>query len=107
MSADSRIASQPTVDWRKAPAASQPTVVRPVPPRPRRRRAWGLGLLTGACVALAAAVAAAQVAARDIARHGTGPAYTFHTYDNSRDPTLNQLPGINPGGVDAAALGSR
>jgi hypothetical protein len=106
MSADSRIAYRPTVDWRKAPAASQPTAVRPVPPRPRRRRAWGLGLLTGACVALAAAAAAAPVAARDIARRGTGPPYTFHTYDNSSDPTFNQLLGINQGGVIAGYFGS-
>ncbi|HYA53456.1 MAG TPA: hypothetical protein VEG33_20080 [Streptosporangiaceae bacterium] len=108
MSAGGKIAYQPTVDWRKPQAASQPTVVRPVPRRPRRRRAWSLGLLTGACLALAAAAVAAPVAARDIARHGAGAGagYTFHTYDNSSDPAFNRLLGINSGGVVAGYLGS-
>jgi len=108
MSAGSKAGYQPTVDWRKPPAASQPTVVRPVPRRPQRRRAWSLGLLTGACLALAAAAAAAPVAARDLARHsaGAGVVYTFHTYDNSSDPAFNQLLGINNGGVIAGYFGS-
>ena len=106
MSAGTRISYQPTVDWRKPPAASQPTVVRPVPRRPRRRRAWGLGLLTGVCLALAAAAAAAPVAARHVARHSAGPRYTFRTYDNSSDPAFNQLLGINKGGVIAGYFGS-
>jgi hypothetical protein len=103
MSAGSRIGYQPTVDWRKPPAGSQPTVVRPVPRRPRRRRAWSLGLLTGACVALAAA---APVAAGNLARHSAGTVYAFSTYDNSSDRTFNQLLGINKGGVITGYFGS-
>ena len=72
-------------------------------PRRHRARRW-------ARVAVAAAapvIAAGSVASPALANaHGAASGYQFRTIDNQRDPTFNQLLGINQDGVIAGYFGS-
>ncbi|MBV9942207.1 MAG: hypothetical protein JO262_08790, partial [Solirubrobacterales bacterium] len=72
-------------------------------PRRHRARRW-------ARVAVAAAapvIAAGSVASPALANaQGAASGYQFRTIDNQRDPTFNQLLGINQDGVIAGYFGS-
>ncbi len=71
-----------------------------------RRRAALLAVSSGALLGALAAGGAAQAGASlSGASNPPGP-YTFHTLDNQRDTTFNQLLGINQHGVIAGYFGS-
>lgn len=57
-------------------------------------------------VALALLAGVTGVVVSRNASHAAGPSYTFRTLDDQRDPTFNQLLGINDGGVIAGYFGS-
>jgi hypothetical protein len=106
MSVDDKIAYAPTANWQQPPAEPTP----PAPPKPaRRRRPWLLGTIAGT-VAVVAAAATGVVVLHGGVKLSTGAAsrtaYTFHTYDNSSDPTFNQLLGVTKGGAIAGYFGS-